>query len=598
MTGDRPLSWIFTFSEHEDESVEIPEDLTPLSDDDLESLQQTLLESFNAVRSSVRAGSASVSDLEEVRTVSLAIDRVRTETDRRAESRAEMAAEVEALAERIGLQAETETENETESETETTEENGGEEIEAVVETEEAAPSETVAAAAQPATPPTQEPVTAELLPARKGTLQVKRKKLNVPLSEVQRRAPDPELGGRQEATVVVAPDVPSFPAGNYLTSLDTLGDAVHRRAKTLGNPSGQVAVATIKREFDITLDRDSSPEAVWDIVKRSADPEHLVAAGGWCAPSTIIYDFFNIACDDGIIDLPTVGVTRGGIRFPESPSIASVLNSQSVFLWTEANDVAATGTAGPRKPCVRVPCPGFEEERLDCHGICVTAGNLMDSAFPELIQNHLSLTMTAHRHIMNMRFIADMVSLSTAVTVTGDPTGQHPYTTGILNAIALQAADYREKFRMCEDDVLEVVLPRWALEAVRADVAKRTGVDMLAVTNAEIMSWFDVRNVRVQFVSDWQLGSAGEFGQDTALTAWPTTVQFMIYAAGTFVLGSGLELDLGVVRDSTLNETNDHTAAWTEECHLIAQIGHESRVVTVNACVSGRTGAHDLGCGL
>lgn len=591
MTGDRPLSWIFTFSEHEDESVEIPEDLTPLSDDELESLQGTLLESFTAIRNAVKAGSTT--DLEEVRTVSLAIDRVRTETERRAEVKAAALTEVETLAERIGLQ--TETEDETEDET--TEENGGEETE--IETE-PPPAESVAAATQPpaTSPPTQEPVTTDPLPERKGTLQVKRQRLNVPLSEVQRRAPDPELGGRQEATVVVAPDVPSFPAGNYLTSLDTLGDAVHRRAKTLGNPSGQVTVATIKREFDITLDRDSSPEAVWDIVKRSADPEHLVAAGGWCAPSTIIYDFFNIACDDGIVDLPTVGVTRGGIRFPQSPSIASVLNSQSVFLWTEANDIAATGTAGPRKPCVRVPCPGFDEERLDCHGICVTAGNLMDSAFPELIQNHLSLTMSAHRHIMNMRWIADMVALSTGVSITGDPTGQHPYTTGILNSIALQAADYREKFRMCEDDVLEVVLPRWALEAVRADVAKRNGVDMLAVTNAEIMSWFDVRNVRVQFVSDWQLGSAGEFGQDTPLTAWPTTIQFMIYAAGTFVLGSGLELDLGVVRDSTLNETNDHTAAWTEECHLVARIGHESRLVTVNACVSGRTGNADLGCGI
>lgn len=587
MAGVRSLSWIFTFDEHsEDDSVEIPEDLTGLSDEDLEALHTTLTETFTEDRRLVRAGDTSSAVRDELRTTATAIQRVQTEVDRRVTVRAEASAEVEALAAEIGLSID-----------DTADEAAAEATEAEAAAE-AAPAADPAPAPEPAADPAPAPtapaeVTASSLPARTGTLSVRRKRLNVPLSEVARRSPDPELGGRETATVIVAPDVPTMPAGTALSELGDLTQAIHRRAKTLGNPSGQVAVATLKREFDITLDRDASPEAIWDVVRRSADPEHLVAAGGWCAPSSIIYDFFNIACDDGIIDLPTVGVTRGGIRFPVSPSIASVLNSQSVFLWTEANDVAATGTAGPRKPCVRIPCPDFSEERLDCHGICITAGNLMDSAFPELTQNHIQLTMSAHRHVMNMRFIADMVSLSTSVTVTGT---DNPTVTGILNAVALQAVDYRSKFRMCANDVLEVVLPIWALEEIRADVAKRNGVDMLAVSDTEIMSWFDVRNVRVQFVSDWQLGTGDLPGQTTPLTAWPNSVQFMIYAAGTFILGSGLDLDLGVVRDSTLNATNDFTATWTEECHLIARIGHESRLVTVDVCPSGRTGATDLTC--
>ena len=75
------------------------------------------------------------------------------------------------------------------------------------------------------------------------------------------------------------------------------------------------------------------------------------------------------------------------------------------------------------------------------------------------------------------------------------------------------------------------------------------------------------------------------------MTAWPTSVTIMMYAAGTFILGNGLSLDLGVVRDSVLNATNDHTAAWTEECHLIARVGHESRQYTINFAVNGRTGS-------
>jgi hypothetical protein len=68
----------------------------------------------------------------------------------------------------------------------------------------------------------------------------------------------------------------------------------------------------------------------------------------------------------------------------------------------------------------------------------------------------------------------------------------------------------------------------------------------------------------------------------------------MIYAAGTFGLGNGMTLDLGVVRDSTLNAENDHTAAWSEECHLIAMFGHSSRLYTVGVCAAGRTGVANI----
>ena len=88
-------------------------------------------------------------------------------------------------------------------------------------------------------------------------------------------------------------------------------------------------------------------------------------------------------------------------------------------------------------------------------------------------------------------------------------------------------------------------------------------------------------------MGDWQIRGASQLGNATAMTAWPTTVTAMLYAAGTFVKGNGLTLDLGVVRDSTLNAENDYTAAWSEECHLVARIGHESRQYTITFNVGG-----------
>jgi hypothetical protein len=123
---------------------------------------------------------------------------------------------------------------------------------------------------------------------------------------------------------------------------------------------------------------------------------------------------------------------------------------------------------------------------------------------------------------------------------------------------------------------------------------------MLEVADSRIMNFFDLINVRVQWVTDWQSRATGFPGDPAAFaTDWNTSVQFIMYAAGTFVWGRGLQLNLGVVRDSVLNETNDHTGEWMEECWLMAMIGHESRLGTIAICTDGTTGAADLtACGV
>jgi hypothetical protein len=40
-----------------------------------------------------------------------------------------------------------------------------------------------------------------------------------------------------------------------------------------------------------------------------------------------------------------------------------------------------------------------------------------------------------------------------------------------------------------------------------------------------------------------------------------------------------------------LNAENDYTAAWAEEAHLIAQVGHASRLYTCAFQVNGSSGS-------
>lgn len=427
-------------------------------------------------------------------------------------------------------------------------------------------------------------------------IETNARKLNPTMDEIRARAPKIE-GPRSESVLVASSDIPGFTQGGVIPDGRMLGKAIHARARNLRPQHGgaeRVPVASFQREHMLTMGLDYSPEKMEQLLSRASNMESLVAAGGWCAPSQIVYDLFNIVCTDGLLDLPTTGIERGGLRFPISPTFAEVTASDGLWHWTETQDVAAvTGTdQSGVKTCDRAPCPEFLEERLACDGICLTAGNLTQDAYPETIANFLDLLQAAHVHKINGLRIAELIAGSIAVSgFTGLGAPSSGVYANVLGAIELQAIDYRELHRMCEDAVLEVVLPRWLRGAMRSDLRRRTGVQMESYADAQLMAWMDALNVRVQWVSDWQINAAGFPGQTTPILTWPSTVQFLIFAPGTFVLGQGMTLDLGVIRDSTLNATNDFTAAWMEECWLIAQRGHQSRLVTVNICANGTTGA-------
>lgn len=432
------------------------------------------------------------------------------------------------------------------------------------------------------------------------------------LSATAAVAPAAQAPAAQRLAVTASIDIPGRAAGASIVSMDDLGDAFSKKSRAIpisrtGSTEQGHIVATIKNQFDHTVDDRTSYAKVGELVHHLTRPdvtEALVAGGGWCAPSEIRYDFFNIACSDGLIDLPTVGITRGGIQFPVSPSLADAVGSNAFggfavtfsnesvpWLWTEADD-EATVTGSPNKPCMRVPCPTFDEERLDCYGICLTAGNLTNDAYPEATQNTLQLLMRAHERAINARLIALMVAASGAATAITGGAATDAAAPRIYDAVGLAATDYRARYGMCTDDVLEVVLPYWVRDVLRADLAWKAGVDAWqAVSDAEITSFFTARNLAVQWVSDWQVRGSGQFGNATGLVAWPTTVNFMIFAAGTFLHGQGMTLDLGVIRDSVLNAENDYTAAWSEECHLIAMVGHASRQYSVGFNVNGSTSA-------
>lgn len=561
----------------------LPEDLSALSDDELRALEEAAVAAFDEVADP--EADVSADTVSQAAQLADDIEAIRAEIATREEMALQHAADREALQSRVHGGGDARAND-----------DGGAGESLAVENEEEVGEDEVTAGGH-------------YSPGRTNPRNATgKRKLNVSLSSIQARAPQVK-GPRsdRESVLVASADIPGFAQGTRLTDMNELVAAAHARVRTVGtttrgNDAPRYTVASLNRNFKYTLDRQATPQQISDVLTAATNVDALVAAGGWCAPSEISYDLFNIVCEDGMLDLPTVGINRGGIRFPISPDFSSLSGDPAMWTWTETQDIAAvTGTdQSGIKTCGIVPCATFTEERLACDGVCLTVGNLMDDAYPELIANHMKLLMAFHAHKMNLARIQELVAASIAVSgTTGLGDAGESVTNNVLGALELQARDYREKFAMCDDAVLEVILPRWILDMMRSDIRRRTGVELLSVADSYIEGLFDALDIRVQFVGDWQVRTAGFPGFTGGVLAWPTTVQALMFAPGTFVLGNGLTLDLGVIRDSVLNQTNDFTAAWMEECWLIAKLGHESRLLTINVCANGRTGAADItACGL
>lgn len=390
-------------------------------------------------------------------------------------------------------------------------------------------------------------------------------------------------------TITAAADVSGFATGADISDIVEVGKAVMARMKAFPGPAGieggqlqRYGVAQFTKHFDESLVADGNND--YDVLMHAAKESRLsggslLASGGWCAPSETIYALCDGETTDGIIDLPTIQVTRGGIRTTVGPQFSDFYNAG--FRQTEAQAIAGTV-----KPCYTISCPPFTDTRLDAVGLCIKVGLLQNAAWPELTKRVISGTLIAQQHKVAADLIAGIVAGSGAVTVADVGS----VSSGTLDAVELVASTIREEYRLGLNETLEVVAPHWLRGAIRADLSMRTGVDLLTVTDQQIDALFASRKVRVQWVYNWQGLVDGEEG-------YPATVKLLVYPAGTWVKGTTDVISLDAVYDAASLSTNDYTGLFVEEGILLQKTCFKSKVVTVPVCAAGKTGiANNAGC--
>lgn len=578
--------------------LEIPENLSDLADADLAEMRSKAVDAFQTLYA---GGEFSDEDLATLGTLTDGIEVLSAEISSREQAASERAAKAAELAAKIGADKPAPAEDEEKPADEAPAEEAPAEDEAEKKAK-AAAAETVEVEAptKPAASP--EAVTAAA-PASRGPIKLSgiRRHVSAPAPTISEETP---VEDTSRARLTVA-DVPGFAADSD-ASFEDLAVALDRRLQGFNSGaygaaaragramSERHSLAVVRKSFDerATVGSPESADAAmaFAVNEKNLPGGSLVAAGGWCAPSETVYDLLEDESRDGLISLPEINVTRGGIKFTKGPKFADLYAAPS-FNFTEEDakagkylpDTAGSGNKVGAKPVYQVPCTDFEEVRLSAAGMHIQAGLLQQRGYPELVARTIRGALVAHEHKMSERVIAAMEAQSTAVSLD---TGQIGALAPVLTAIELQVEHYRYAQRLSRSTTLEAVFPYWVRGAIRTDLSRREGVDLIDVPDSRIDAWFRSRGVNPQFVYDWQAltGEAGTF------KVWGGSVKFLLYSAGTFVKGGQDVITLDTVYDSTLLGQNDYTALFTEEGYLVAKRGHDARVVTVPLNPNGGTG--------
>ena len=399
-------------------------------------------------------------------------------------------------------------------------------------------------------------------------------------------------------TVRAAADVADVTAGSNFRDLAQVNEAMVSKIQSIKSASGgdgqKMPVATVvasipegrqltRGDIDLNMERIMEVTDPANFVLPTEEEKGLVAAGGYCAPLQVKYDIFGLGSTarpvrDG---LPSFGATRGGIRYVAPPKLGDY--DDAVGLWTAENDAdpdvdTGTGDIVPKNKMV-VECAAELTADVDAVTLQLQFGNLMSRAYPELVARHNQLALITHARFAERNLLSQISAGSTAVTSAFKVGTARDF----LLAIAKAGSAYRNRHRVARTTPLRVIAPEWVLDAMREDLTQQMpGDSTYAMSDAIISSFLAARNINVTWHMDATFANQGA----GAIVDFPSTIEWFIFAEGTWLFLDGGTLDLGVVRDSGLVGTNDYIT-FVETFEGTAKVGVESIKVTTTTHVTG-----------
>lgn len=388
---------------------------------------------------------------------------------------------------------------------------------------------------------------------------------------------------------------PSVTAGDPITSFDDLVDGTCAAIRSLGRGSGEpILVASAEVNYPTERDlRGLTPDAVTERMDAVISPEALTAAGGICLPLNVDYGI-DVMADDSepVADaLPSFQATRGGLRYIQPPTLASV-GSAGTVRWTAAND-ADPGTDGPAtKPFQEFDCGTEVEVVVDAWPTRFRFNNLMARFSPEIVAANTKLALANAARVREVYRLGHLLTMSTEVT-SAKLLGA---ARDILATLDQAAAAYRYRQRLPRTTRLRAIFPEFTIDMFRADLTRelahdRDGTDNLALSDQDVINLLRSRGIEPTFTMDavparggvgnltFSAQGFGAQADNGALVAWPAEIVWFLFAEGTFQRLDGGRMDFGVVRDSALNDLNQYET-MIETFEAIAKRGVEALAIS------------------
>ena len=390
--------------------------------------------------------------------------------------------------------------------------------------------------------------------------------------------------------------VPGTPLSTREALAEVVSDTLRSIRSDRAGRDVYCARATWEYPDDRTLgtDPEENTRKIGDVCGLPA----IAASGGSCLPVNVDYSVPTWATPARPLRdaLPAFQADRGGLRFVTPPDITGLAGATSI--WTEATDAAPGGAT---KPVIVVACGTEQLVYVDAVPTRLQFGNMESRFAPEQIAANTDLAMSSAARIAEGNLLNKIIAASTAVSAA-----QYlGATRDLLASIDLVAAGYRYRHRIPRSVGLTFVAPDWVHDLLRADIAREqahdsNGRDPLAVTNAQIDSWLTARQITPIWTLDGIAGATREgvtypnqsLGTQAAgaVNVWPTKLSWSLFVEGTFQFLDGGRLDLGVVRDSTLDATNDYET-FVETFEGVADRGVEALQVVSTIVPNGASGA-------
>lgn len=400
------------------------------------------------------------------------------------------------------------------------------------------------------------------------------------------------------------------------TSLDRLGlaDAYKRVAQSIGSPTKNAAgieqkflVASAQFRFPeerrlFPGEPDANARKIQKIVPLGIPGvfgnRALTASGGLCAPLEPIYTMPNFASSARPVRdaLPSFQAERGGVNVPTATYIGDI--TSAISLITEAED--ALGGTYATKSCQDLDCPDYTEVAVTTIAHCREYGNLNARAWPEKIAHENDLTMAAHAATAES-YLLDRIKSLSLVQDVDKVIGAY---ADLVRAMLRARAQIVSVLRMDNGVRFRSLMPEWILDELAADTAS-TQFDRFQA-QAAMAAHVSALGFSIGFYKDEvNSGTSQKFAATTnnaLLPAFPATAQIAVFPEGEFLHIDSGTLELGLVRDSTLNSTNDFQI-FGESFENVARLGPAQGALwlTADICATGEFpslhAAYDCGTG-